>query len=226
MNSLIIGRRGLGKSTLAEFVAREGNDDVIVFDPNNQFKDAKVRTSSLADLAHYLENSPDDEDMFLAYVPQGEIESEWDAFAAVVWQYGDYALIIDEAHWLQKPNYLNLWLSKFMRQAPRRERNDESPVDIVMTFHRPVDINGLVFGLADDIYIFKVTKSRDLDYLENEFSTEIAEAATRLRTPQSEEPGRDVMRVSVESPEDFEIITDSKSWFVNIRKPAESEVWN
>jgi hypothetical protein len=227
INSLVIGRRGLGKSTLAEWLADQETDNKIVFDPNNQFKDALVSTSDLEEFQEHLEASENsDEPFFLAFVPVGEVEMEWDRFAPVIWPYGDYALIIDESHWLQKPNYINPWLSRFMRQAPRRERDDENPVDIIMTAHRPTDINGIVLGLSDFEYIFRTTKSRDIKYLEQEFGEEIADRVQHLRTPQSEDPGRDVIRVPVESPEDFEVLTDSREWFVNIRKPRENSLDN
>src|SRR3989304_10592678 len=143
MNSLVIGRRGLGKRPLGEFLAREDNDDLIVFDPNNQFRDALLRTSDIAELEDELESQDgnlDNGGFYVAYVPIGNVEEEWNRFAAAIWEYGDYALIIDEAHRLQKPNYVNEWLDRFVRQAPRRERNDDDPIEIVMTAHRMVDI--------------------------------------------------------------------------------------
>ena len=241
MNSLVIGRRGLGKSTLAEFLANEEMDNKIVFDPNNQFKDALFSTSDLEEFRDYLEASEGSEEpFFVAFVPRGEVEDEWNLFAPVIWPYGDYALIIDEAHWLQKPSYINPWLSRFMRQAPRRERDDENPVDIIQTAHRPTDINGVVLGLCDFEYIFRTTKSRDIKYLEMEFGMEVAERVQYLRTPQTGDqernslfrgdlptgPGRDIIKVPVESPEEYEVITDERSWFVNIRKPKKNSLDN
>lgn len=246
MNSVVIGRRGLGKSTLAEWLANKGNGNKIVFDPNNQFKDATQRTSDIEELKDWMEatESDDDENFYICFVPTGEVEPAWDLFAPVIWQYGDYALIIDECHWLMKPNYLNPWLSRFIRQAPRRERGDENPIDIIMTAHRPQDINGTVLGQTDYALLFRQTKSRDLEYIAKEFDFDseailcdncqsnllivhedkkigrlpIVEVVRQLRTPQTEgDPGRDVIVVPVESPDEYTVMRDPKEWYVNIR---------
>lgn len=151
-----------------------------------------------------------------------------------------------------KNNYINPWLSRFIRQAPRRERGDENPVDIIMTAHRPQDINGVVLGQADYEYLFRQTKSRDLEYIAKEFDFDggallcescekdlfnasheeqkpvrlpLVEVVRKLRTPQSDDPGRDVVKVPIESPEEYTVLTDEKEWYVNIRKPQEEGPW-
>ena len=240
MNSLVIGRRGLGKSTLAEFLANQETDNKIIFDPNNQFKDAHFVTSDLEELKDHLEEfeSDDENSLFVAYVPTGEVELEWDRFAPAVWSYGDYALIIDEAHWLQKPSYINPWLSRFIRQAPRRERGDENPVDIIMTAHRPQDIHGVVLSQCDYEYLFRTTKRRDLEYIEKEFEFDsdeelllfdgrqrppIVQVVRSLRTPPE---GRDVVRIPIEEPQNYEVWTDAERWHVDIRKPPKNSLDN
>src|SRR5207244_1323333 len=107
-----------------------------------------------------------------------------------------------------------LWLDKFMRQAPRRERGDTDPVDVIQCFHRPVDMSGIVAALLDHVYIFRVTRYRDLEYIEREWDEQTREAVTQLRTPPE---GRDIVRVDVET-STLVTLTDSKQWFTNIRK--------
>lgn len=220
MNNVVIGRRGLGKSTLAEHIALGLNPNLVIFDANNQFHDAEIRTSDLDELRDALEDSGHDDQhpISVAFIPQGEVEEDWNRFAHTIWEYGDYSLIIDEAHRLQKPQYVNTWLDKFMRQAPRRERNDKNPIDVVQTFHRPTDLNGIVLGLCDYAYIFRTTKVRDLEWIEKEWGSDLREQVQTLSTPQTNPSGRDVLKVEVESPEHFELITDPRSWFVNIRE--------
>jgi hypothetical protein len=225
----------------------------LVFDPNNQFKDAQLRTSDIDELRSWLEAAADaEEDFYIVFVPTGEPEPSWDKFAPVIWEYGDYSLIIDESHWLMKPNYINPWLSRFIRQAPRRERGDDNPIDIILTAHKPQDINGVVLSQADYEYLFRQTKSRDLEYIAKEFDFDsgpllcencertlftideekrkparlpVVEVVRNLRTPQSEEPGRDVIKVPIESPENYEVMRDPKQWFVNIRVAKEPSVF-
>lgn len=218
MNAAIIGRRGLGKSTLALKIADDLNPNVLIFDTNNQFRSMEHRTSDVEKVEKLIRNSTRMDDPFrLAFIPQGEVEEEWDKFAKVIWPFGDYALIVDETHRLQKAQYVNRNLDKFMRQAPRRERHDPNPIDVIQCCHRPQDINGNVFSLLDYVYLFRVTKSRDLQYIENEFEPEVRQVVTKLRTPPE---GRDVLRVDVEG-NDNVLLTDSKEWFTPIREPKE-----
>lgn len=228
MNILIMGRRGLGKSTLAEYLALGLNRDLVIFDANNQFKDAE-QTSDLKKVESVLSSASDDtpgdtrESFAVAFVPTGDVENDWNAFARVIWQFGDYSLIVDEAHRLQKPQYVNLWLDRFIRQAPRRERNDSAPIDIIQTYHRPTDVNGIVLGLADYAYVFRTTKQRDIDWIEKEWGEELAKRVQELRTPPigarpSRDDPRDVIRVPVEEPGAYEVIEDQTSWYVDIRK--------
>ncbi len=224
MNSLIEGRRGLGKTTLAQIVALQTNPNILGFDPNNQLRNASFRTSDLKELEGYLDDSQHiDESFFASYIPQGDVEAEWDRFAAIAWQFGDYSLIVDEAHRLQTPQYVNEWLDKFIRQAPRRERGDDLPIDIIQTFHRPIDVNGIVLSQADYAYIFRQTKKRDLEYLEKEFDIAVANAVQTLRTPETDPPGRDVIKLNVVTGE-YELIDDPATWFINIRGPKKEAV--
>jgi hypothetical protein len=227
MNVLIIGRRGLGKSTLADFVASELNSSRLVFDANGQYKNADVSTSDLKKFIEALDRAAKDKkDFTIAYVPKGNIELEWERFASALWGngavpiYGDYSLIIDEAHRLQRSQYVSDWLDRFMRQAPRRERGDEAPVDVIQCFHRPQDIHGIVLALADIIYFFRVSKRRDLENIEKEFDPEIREAIETLRTPDTEPYGRDVLRIDVES-NSFVLLRDPNQWYKDIRTKKE-----
>ncbi len=231
MNNLIMGRRGLGKSTLAEFLALQLNRDLVIFDANNQFKDAEHRTSDVQEVEEILDahsSSDDPSPLSLSYIPLGDVESDWNKFARAIWNFGDYSLIVDEAHRLQKPQYVNLWLDRFMRQAPRRERNDAQPIDIIQTYHRPTDVNGIVLGLADYAYVFRTTKRRDVEWIEKEWGEELASAVQQLRTPpigvkpRRDDP-RDVIKVPIEEPSEYEVITDPHSWYVDIRKRREAE---
>lgn len=218
MNVLEIGRRGLGKSTHALAVALKLNPHVIIFDTNSQYRSADRVTSSLRELEDEIEAHDDlGEQYIIAYVPQGDVEEEWDAFAELLWEYGNYSVIVDEAHRLQKPSYVNHNLDRLMRQAPRRERGDDDPIDLIQTFHRPVDINGIVLGLADVVYMFRMTRARDVEAVEREFGPEAASRVTQLLTPASDPPGREVLEVNIERDEIF-VLTDPDKWFINIRK--------
>src|SRR5216684_192063 len=220
MNVLIMGRRGLGKSTLAEYVAQSLHETVLIFDANAQFKNADFSTSDLRKFENEINSSSRKEGLsVLAYIPSGDIEFEWDRFMSMLWgknavpEYGDYSLIIDEAHRLQKAQYINPWLDRLMRQAPRKERGDENSIDIIQTFHRPIDVHSVVAGLADTVYMFRQTRKSWLDWIAKEWDDDVAQKVATLRTPPE---GRDVLKLNVESGE-YEIVEDASSWYNDIR---------
>lgn len=243
MNILILGRRGLGKTTLAECRAEQLNPHaVIAFDPGDRFRNFITRTSSLKRVKEVMEDDwweyvgvqgkrvP--KPIRLAYVPPTppgkETEAAWDEFASVLWHYtgehngaASYALIVDETHELQKPQYINPRLAQFLRRAPTREREDNNPVDIIQTTHRLQDVNGLTFDLSDEVYIFLMYGTRSLEIIEAQWGAEVAERVSSLRTPK--QGGRDVVRIDTETG-GYDVITDCNSWFVDIRTaPAKPE---
>ncbi len=236
MNVLIMGRRGLGKTTLAEFIALQLNPNRAAFDPGDQYQDFAVRTSDLEEVRKEFERDWKDEPLSLAYVPPvgpdptaDQVEPFWNDFANLVWSFtgrhdggASYSLIIDEASELQSPTYVNPWLMRFIRRAPRRERGDVNPVETIQTFHRPQDLNGIVASQVDEYYIFNMTKQRDLEVIAKEWGEEISQAVAHLKTPKSEPPGREVLRIDAETG-DWEIISEPESWYIDIRKTPERD---
>ena len=238
---LDIGRRGLGKTTLAEFRAQQLNRNRVAFDPRRQFNLFAVRTSDLKEVEKEFDRDwTESEPLSLAYQPaktiqadgsidERELESHWNKFAHLLWQYtgeeegnASYVLIVDEAHNLQSPQVVNGWLSTYVREVPTRERGDKNPVDIIMTSHRLQDFHGSITSQVNGIYIFNMIKPRDLKVLSDEWGDGIAEQVKALRTPRSNPPGRDVLFIDPETGES-RLIDDPSTWYVNLRKPHEGE---
>jgi hypothetical protein len=240
VNLIDIGRRGLGKSTLAMHQAEQLNSHQIYFDPGDQFQAAASRATTVAEFQKLMDQDKDAPKDFhgedwpasIAYVPpSSNVEAEWDAFAKCLWEYtgthedaASYCLVIDEAHELQSSQAINDWLARFIRRAPRRERNDPNPVDLIQTTHNPQDLNRLTFSQADEVYIFNMFDQRALKAIQEQFGEEVAVEVPQLRTPKR--GGRDVLVVEVETNE-YRVIDDPKEWQTNIRtpkKPVDVEV--
>lgn len=225
-NRIVIGRRGTGKSTLAEYLAIDLNWHTLIFDPNKQYKNADLITSDLSSFEKNLQKPDEHEQYIAAFIPIGDIEEEFTKFVNTIWKYGDYSLIIDEAHRLQKPQYINPALDKLIRQAPQKERGDKHPIDIIQTVHRMIDVNGIVLSLADIVYIFRTTKQKDLEYIEREFGPKVAEEVQTLRT-KSHGGGRDFLVVEVEGDDlDFMRVENADEWYIDLRKPASEQHGN
>lgn len=82
--------------------------------------------------------------------------------AETLWQWEDYALIVDEASEFQTAAWRDPWLEKFLRQAP-------DSVSLIMTTHRAVDFSKLSRALTSDIFVFQTRQESDINLLASEF---------------------------------------------------------
>lgn len=219
MNSLILGRRGLGKSTLAVWRARQLSNHIVVWSPSAQFAMADYRTSNTKDLLDFIEGADQEEEYLVEYIPGDNLEADFTFVGEKLWEYGGYVFIVDEANEVQSPAKINEVLGRFIRRAPRREKGDDEEicVDIVQTSHFPVDLNKVSFGLGDEAFIFRLTRARDMMRIEEELGEEVATAVAETRTPETEPAGRDVVHVNITTRQ-FDVMTDPDEWNIRLRK--------
>lgn len=221
MNTLILGRRGLGKSTLAVWRARQLSKHIVAWSPGAEFRAADLHITARDELLDFMDSASDDEEeeqpYFVEYIADGDLEENFDRFARVLWKFGDYALIVDEANELQTPASINPMLARFIRRAPRREKGDENPIDIIQTSHFPVDFHRISFGLADEAFIFRLTRLRDWERIRDEFGEAVAQAVDQAKTPETDPEGRDVIHLNVVT-EKFQLMQDPDEWNEGIRE--------
>lgn len=234
MNILIIGRRGLGKSNLAMYEANLLNPNQVYFDPGNQFHNVDYKTEDLLELIKTLEDWPGDQTFVVSYVPpKGNIEVSWNNFAAAIWDFtgqhegaASFVLIIDEAHRIQSPQMVNDWLDEFIRRAPRRERNDGNPIDIIQTTHCPQDLHRVSWAESDYVFFFNIFDKRALKAIDEQFGGKIenvVELVSTLKTPKT--GGREVLVIESETGA-HRVIENPQEWFTDIktRKPPANSV--
>lgn len=219
MNTLILGRRGLGKSTLAVWRGRQLSKHIIAWSPSAQFSMADYRTTNWEDLIDFIDGANDDEEYLAEYIPQDDLEADFNFVGEKLWEYGGYALVVDEANELQSPSKINDVLSRFIRRAPRREKGDDESeiIDIIQTTHFPVDLHKVSFGLGDEAYIFRLTRLRDKIRIEDELGPEIAAAVDSARTPETHPPGRDVVYANIVNRE-FHVMENPEEWNIRLRR--------
>lgn len=221
MNTLVLGRRGLGKTTLAVWRGKLLNKHIIAWSPGAQFaKQADFRTYDLPELLDYIDESEEESTYLAEYIPDAadDLNEQFVYFGQALWRYGDFALIVDEAEELQSPAQINPMLNKYIRQAPRREKGEADAVDIIQTSHFPVDFHKVSFGLSDEYYLFRLKRDLDYERIEKEFGLEIRSAVEMTKTPQTDPPGRDVVYIHGDTNE-YEVMTDPALWNTAKKKP-------
>lgn len=171
MNALIFGRRRQGKSTLSlVLAAATGAQTILILDPNDQY--GHVPVLHLADLAVWLRRGGR-----LARIMPEQPVADFAAVLAVLdagrWAWADWALVVDESSYLQRPQAIDPEFERLMRQSP-------ADIHLVQNTHRVVDTHNLVRALATDVFIFATHLQRDLDYLALNFGPGLADRAATL----------------------------------------------
>jgi hypothetical protein len=92
---------------------------------------------------------------------------------------GNFSIIIDESHELQRPQAINPELDWLMRQAPR---DGPAEVTVIQTTHAPQDLNRTVHRLVSDVFLFNCRDSMDQKRYEEQFGEKIANLCMRLKS--------------------------------------------
>ena len=171
MNALIFGRRRQGKSTLSLVLAAStGAGTILVLDPNNQY--GFVPQLELRDLSAFLRRRGQ-----LARIVSRNPIADFNQVIGELdggrWTWADWALVVDESSYLQRPQAIDPELERLMRQSP-------ADIHLIQNSHRVVDTNLLVRALATDVFVFATYLQRDLDYLALNFGQPLADRAPSL----------------------------------------------
>lgn len=225
MNSICVGGREEGKSTLSLWLAYRTHAAVIVFDPRGMYEGVVVQH------AYELENALDEQAHMIAENPTVNVPpvvyrfdymTAEDAFTemSVVlfppqFTRGGFALVVDEAGELQGANYINPALKRAVAQHPLK---GELQDHIIQTSHRLAEYNGKVKTCLDDLYIFRTRNPRDLRALEDFTSEpELVRIVQDLRK-------HHLIHYKFARQDDgqnqFEIWTDPTQWFIAINADA------
>lgn len=225
MNIGIIGRRGEGKSTLAEHVAlhiqREaGAHTIVIFDPKRTFKNV-AHTNNLEVFDDLIEKPGLG---IVSYQPysgstvQGEtVAEEFTMFCEALGiekhlgddapsrpDLGPVVMVVDEAWLLQSGSQIHPWLEKLVRLADLKE------FFLIQLAHRPGDFSPKVRAQLDELFIFRQFLPSDVSVIEEMAGSEIAGLVEEL-------PSHHVIDFHVSSGK-FENWNEPKNWYIDIEK--------
>ena len=178
MITVIIGFTGQGKSTLAEYLARRC-DTRVIFDPRGQFH----TTDDVLPDAGGLYDLLDSRYEIIIQPGRGrDVEQVFDEVCGTLAEWIEdnplerVCLIADEARLIgleNKSGSLNFdWIVRSAREG--------SPIDVIITCHRPVDVSTNIRAIANRLVLFRVMLPSDLDLIEEQCGPEVSEEVRKL----------------------------------------------
>ena len=178
MITVIIGFTGQGKSTLAAYVAQRSTTRVI-FDPRTQFNTASDILPNSAGLYELLD------DRYEIIVQPGRGQDVAESFDNVCSAVADWiednpgesiCLLVDEARLVgldSKSTSLNFdWIIRSAREG--------SPISVIITCHRPVDVSTNIRAIANRLVFFRVMLPNDIAVIEEQCGPRVAEEVGKL----------------------------------------------
>lgn len=166
---IITGRKGQGKSGLAYHHARLARAGVAIFDPNAQFDIGLISSDPDS-----FKTSLDEPGNLVVYRAAGDVWRDFTDFFNVIFARRELAIVVDEASLLGSPQRIHPELDRLLRLGRTKE------LDVFLTAHRPQDLNGIAFSLADSYCFFHTTHPRDQEKIESYTSPELAERVKGL----------------------------------------------
>jgi hypothetical protein len=206
MITVIIGFTGQGKSTLAAYVARRSSTRVI-FDPRSQFQ---TSVDILPDATGLYEALDEKAEIIIQPGRGEEVESNFDHVCSVLADWIEdnprepVCLLVDEGRLVgldSKGTSLNFdWILRSAREG--------SPIDVIITCHRPVDVSTNIRAIANRLVFFRVMLPNDLAIIEDQCGPVVAEQVNSLLDKE--------YVVWNNSRQQFRKVTDSGGWYVKL----------
>jgi hypothetical protein len=203
MIALCLGRRELGKTTLALYLASRKRKSIIL-DPRSLIPTTDPIGDLPGDESEFLARLDDPDVRQIVVQPQDRLDETTHRLASLVRQWsvtsGDgetLAVVLDEAALLD----LRGWDWVF-RCSPRQR------LLVILTAHRPQDIPTTIRALADSWCIFRTTQRHDLDAIEERCGERVRAEVQRLK------PREFVLWDDARS--EMRIYRDPTLWFVPV----------
>ncbi|MBS3917904.1 MAG: hypothetical protein KG012_03345 [Deltaproteobacteria bacterium] len=154
--SVIIGRKGQGKTTLASRLI-QNIKKVIIIDTLIEYTGSaqiNIDEDLIKNLNYFFNNSTE---FRLSITPENP--AEFEDVINILKRYKNYTLLLDEVGIWSNPSYIPdslYWILRFGRH---------SQINQIYAARRPTELNRMMSALADRFYIFNTIEPRDLEYI-------------------------------------------------------------
>ena len=163
--TIILGKRGSGKTTLTKSLIEGYNKNIIIWDFIGEYKGAVIKTFD--SFCWYISQRIIDEKR-INIILRLPIE-DFDAVCGVIYIIGKMLFVIEEIDSVSSAFYVPKGLGYLIRYGRHRE------VSMIATSRRPADVPRLLTSQANTLYCFRFIEPRDLDYLKQYANINIAE---------------------------------------------------
>jgi hypothetical protein len=180
---VVVGRREVGKTTLALYMARQIRRRAI-FDPRGLIRPATGKAYVVTTVPNFRQSFAElvDGDIAeLIFTPAGSLPAAFDAFADEVRQFVDdmpaqpLAVLVDECSFVSSEIEEKEHPFQWVLRCSRRE-----VVQVIVTCHRPVDVPISLRAIADQWLLFAVRQEHDLRVVRERCSSAVADAVQTL----------------------------------------------
>jgi hypothetical protein len=177
MLDLFIGRRELGKTTLAVSISRNFPTRVF-FDPRHMLNTTSdiLRDGEVSGVLYKMLDTRSE----IVIQPEFNVEQTFDevCFEVIQWLRDNpgekFCFLVDEARFVPNPDK-NKYFDFIVRCTPR------SLVTVEMTCHGIVDISPSLRRVADYWILFQLTQESDLDTVRERCGDDVADAVKTLK---------------------------------------------
>lgn len=209
---VVIGRRELGKTTLARYLGHARTPRIIL-DPRAQWQPNGETIFESRDHVNYEDTITDLENGLDVLIQPDDLPSSVRSMAAPSREYISHGqertltIIFDEAG-LYRDELRSSW--GWMIRCSPRERTT-----IVLTAHRPADISTDIRSLADVWCIFRTVQEHDLEAIEDRCGPEVRAIVQTLK------PYEFVSWNDAKA--EYQVHKNPKAWYTPAAQPLEGE---
>lgn len=157
--TLIFGKRGSGKSVLAQRLCRD-RKRLFIYDTIGEYTDGVVieDLQALKDFWGKVYRG----NFRIIYQPV-DPEGDFDTICRLLCECGDLTFLVEELDRYSKP----LTLSKPFKEIIQRGRHIQYNIELIGVTQRPHGVDKLLTSQAKEMFIFNTTEPRDVDYFKD-----------------------------------------------------------
>jgi hypothetical protein len=177
----VIGRKGSGKSTRVATMLRHC-PQIFVWDPmrdhlrtvRDYVEAANSYKGENSLLDRYFIEAGRTKAFALAYIPEGDLEEEFEEICQFVYHYGHMLFVVEEAPLVLKAGYMPPTFGKIVRTGRHRG------IDLLWTAQRAAEVSRTLTSMTDVFIFYSQTEPRDLDAIGERCGREVADQVAGL----------------------------------------------